>query len=128
MNKRAVGIVGLVVTVCLIVAGFCISVPNREISFREVKSYVGGDAYNVIIEAGLRSGEISGAMVSKTICFAFAGLALILSLYMLEGNAEVKAELHHIVDALRERDAVIEREKLAAKQQEQAEGQGEAES
>lgn len=42
-----------------------------------VPDYVGGDAYNYIIEASLRGGEISGAMVTKTICFAVSGVFLL---------------------------------------------------
>ena len=51
-----------------------------------MEEYVGGDAYNFIIEASLRGGEIAGATVSKTVCFAAAGIALVMALFAFCGK------------------------------------------
>ena len=48
--------------------------------------YVGGDAYNYIVEASLRGGEISGALTAKAIYFGIAGILLILSLSFLDSD------------------------------------------
>ena len=67
MERRFVGIVGLLVAIALLVAGFCIAVPDKYIpSWKDLdeggmEEYVGGDAYNFIIEAGLRGGALAGA-------------------------------------------------------------------
>ena len=93
MERKFVGIVGLLVAIALLVAGFCIAVPDKYIpSWKDLdeggmEEYVGGDAYNFIIEAGLRGGEIAGATISKAVCFAASGIALILALYAFCGNA-----------------------------------------
>ena len=93
MERRFVGIVGLLVAIALLVAGFCIAVPDKYIpSWKDLdeggmEEYVGGDAYNFIIEAGLRGGEIAGATISKAVCFAASGIALILALYAFCGKA-----------------------------------------
>ena len=70
------GIVGLLVAIALLVAGFCIAVPDKYIpSWKDLdeggmEEYVGGDAYNFIIEAGLRGGEIAGGdhFQSRVLC------------------------------------------------------------
>ena len=93
MERKFVGIVGLLVAIALLVAGFCIAVPDKYIpSWKDLdeggmEEYVGGDAYNFIIEAGLRGGEIAGATISKAVCFAASGIALILALYAFCGKA-----------------------------------------
>ena len=93
MERKFVGIVGLLVAIALLVAGFCIAVPDNYIpSWKDLdqggmEEYVGGDAYNFIIEAGLRGGEIAGATISKAVCFAASGIALILALYAFCGKA-----------------------------------------
>lgn len=92
MERKFVGIVGLLVAIALLVAGFCIAVPDKYIpSWKDLdeggmEEYVGGDAYNFIIEAGLRGGEIAGATISKAVCFAASGIALILALYAFCGK------------------------------------------
>ena len=92
MERKLVVAVGLLVAIALLVAGFCISVPDKYIDNWAdpeeggMEEYVGGDAYNFIIEASLRGGEIAGATVSKTVCFAAAGIALVLALFAFCGK------------------------------------------
>ncbi len=55
--------------------GIFYQVPDREIPY-DYEEYVGGDAYNMIIEASIRGGEIAGTKTSKTIYTIF-GVSLI---------------------------------------------------
>jgi hypothetical protein len=72
-KRKSAAIVGMILAVIMIAAGFILKIPDAEISFfgsREnggYEEYVGGDAYNFIIEAALRSGEIAGRTTAKTI-------------------------------------------------------------
>lgn len=61
-------IVLIIVGIILIMYGFLYEIPSRIFSFDEIVKYVGGDAYNAIIESSIRGGEIAGAMITKTLC------------------------------------------------------------
>lgn len=50
------------------------NIPSKEISLYYGNEYVGGDAYNFIIEAALRGGQISGAKVTKCVYVAVGTL------------------------------------------------------
>ena len=56
---------GIIAGLSLILASFFVSVPTREIS--APTRYVGGDAYNFIIEASIRGGEIAGAKTTRAL-------------------------------------------------------------
>lgn len=51
----------------LLIIGLTYKIPSRSFNFYGIKEYVGGDAYNAIIESSIRGGEISGAMVTKAL-------------------------------------------------------------
>lgn len=73
------------ITAPLAIAGviFFIIGINQEIPDHRIwwaKEYVGGDAYNYIIEASIRGGEIAGAMVTKAIYIVFGSFLEILSI------------------------------------------------
>lgn len=55
----------LVIGLILIFVGVGFDVPTSYISSYSMQEYVGGDAYNFIIEASLRGGRIAGAEISK---------------------------------------------------------------
>ena len=57
----------LAVGIIMFIVGLGISIPSDYISSYSMTEYVGGDAYNFIIEAALRGGRISAAQVSKCI-------------------------------------------------------------
>ena len=57
----------LVVGIIMFVVGLGISIPSDYISSYSMVEYVGGDAYNFIIEACLRGGEIAAAQICKCI-------------------------------------------------------------
>ena len=78
--------------------------------------YVGGDAYNYIIEAALRGGEISGAKTAKAIYFAASGIMFVLSVSLCGTEYEKKQPNHylnnpHVAQAVEEQ--VSEQEKSA---------------
>ena len=72
----ALGICSIILGTFLILTGFFLKIPPKEIDTWKISSryedeqyteYVGGDAYNIMIEASLRGGTISGRMISKAI-------------------------------------------------------------
>lgn len=85
MAKRF-SIIGIVLSIILVIIGIFQKTPNREIEIWEENSYeeyVGGDAYNIQIEASIRGGEIAGAKAAKAtyissgcILFVLSGLNL----------------------------------------------------
>ena len=90
--KKTAGIIGVILAIVFVVLGFTTSVPDKYIrsyGSNKMTEYVGGDAYNFIIEASLRGGEISGALTAKAIYFAVAALLAVISLSFLgSGDAE----------------------------------------
>lgn len=91
--KKAAGIIGLILAIGFVVLGFTTSVPDKYIKSygsNKMTEYVGGDAYNFIIEASLRGGEISGALISKAIYFAVAAVLAVISLSFL-GSSDFEA-------------------------------------
>ena len=92
--KKAAGIIGLILVAVFLVLGFTSQIPEKYIkSYGDNKmyEYVGGDAYNYIIEASLRGGEISGAQTTKAIYFAAAGIIFLLSLSFLTDDENKRA-------------------------------------
>lgn len=60
-------IILLIIGAILLIVGLSYNIPSREFSFYGIKEYVGGDAYNGIIESSIRGGEIAGATIAKAI-------------------------------------------------------------
>lgn len=87
--KKAAGIIGLILAIGFVVLGFTTTIPDKYISSygsNKMTEYVGGDAYNFIIEASLRGGEISGALTAKAIYFAAAAVLAVISLSFLNSS------------------------------------------
>ena len=63
----AIATIVVIAGLILLIVGIKYDVPNRKFSFRTLEEYVGGDAYNAMIEASIRGGEIAAAKTSKTI-------------------------------------------------------------
>lgn len=87
-RKLLVCLTGLVLSLCLLVAGMCVDVPSKSISFSSYTKngyteYVGGDAYNFIIEAGLRSGFIAGRLTQQALYYAAAAIVFMLTLLLV---------------------------------------------
>lgn len=75
---RSIAIILNVMAILFICLGIFTKIPSREIGWN-YKEYVGGDAYNLIIEASIRGGEIAGAQITKTIYIVFGTALLIIS-------------------------------------------------
>ena len=72
----------------LFCVGIFTKIPQKEISFFNIdgngyEEYVGGDAYNIQIEASLRSGEIAGAKTAKAVYISCAAISFIFSLSLI---------------------------------------------
>lgn len=63
--SNIIPVICLGVGIVLLISGLGVKIPSDYISSYSMKEYVGGDAYNFIIEACLRGGRIAGAMVTK---------------------------------------------------------------
>lgn len=86
-NKKMIAMVGVLLALVLAGTGLFLSVPEKKISSYSLSKngyveYVGGDAYNYIIEASLRGGEISGTLAMKGALIAGGAILLFLSLGM----------------------------------------------
>lgn len=105
--KKVAGIIGIILAAILLVLGFVSTTPDKYIkSYGDGKmyEYVGGDAYNYIIEASLRGGEIAGAKTAKAIYFAAAGILFVLSLSFLatdEGKDEIRSDIGTVQNEIR---------------------------
>ena len=92
---KNVSIIGIVIGVIMIIGSFIITVPDSEISMygsRQTggyEEYVGGDAYNIQIEASIRGGEIAGTMAARASYMTGGIIVLIGSLFVL-GNHQGK--------------------------------------
>ena len=82
MNKKSMAaLIGIILGIILLIMGFSTTTPDRELPrisrFGEgTPAYVGGDAYNFIIESSLRGGEIAGATMARAV-YISAGLLTI---------------------------------------------------
>lgn len=101
--KKAAGITGFILAALFLILGFCTNTPDKYIkSYGEGKmyEYVGGDAYNFIIEASLRGGEIAGAKTAKAIYFGVAGIIAVLSISFITSNEDEK-EIQNAISSVR---------------------------
>ncbi len=92
LNRKNVSLFGICIALILLCCGMFMQVPSREISVYGDDSYVeyvGGDAYNIQIEASLLAGEIAGAVAQRAIFISMAALLFLLSLYGLSSENEV---------------------------------------
>ena len=77
---------GIIVATIMLIIGIFLPVPKKEINTWAsadnggYEEYVGGDAYNIQIEASLRGGIIAGRTVAKTVLITVGVMVLFLSL------------------------------------------------
>jgi hypothetical protein len=93
MKRKTIGWIGIALAVVLFCLGIFIRKPEKEINFISYKpdgykEYVGGDAYNFIIEASLRGGEIAGAQAAQATYFSGAALTLMIGLLFLSSDGK----------------------------------------
>ena len=99
LMTQTVAKIGIVISIVLLCMGFFSNPPSKEISFYSFdgngyKEYVGGDAYNIQIEASLRGGIIAGKEAARAVYFSAAGIVFVLSMLELaRGNQVMAAKL-----------------------------------
>lgn len=97
MSKNIIMAIATIVVIAgliLLIVGIKYDVPNRKFSFRTLEEYVGGDAYNAMIEASIRGGEIAAAKTSKTIyiCSGTITMAIAIGLLIVATGTNKKKE------------------------------------
>lgn len=78
---KTIPLIGICFGIVLIFVGLCTSVPSNNINTLNITKYVGGDAYNIMIEASLRGGMIAGRIISKSIYISVGSLITFLSAF-----------------------------------------------
>ncbi len=81
MKKLTLSKIGIAISIILFITGVLTVVPNKEID--DYTTYVGGDAYNIQIEATLLAAEITGSMIQRSV-FIAASLILFFFSYKLK--------------------------------------------
>lgn len=89
--KIAFSIFGLLAAAGLFLGACLVRIPGKEISSYSAygdgyAEYVGGDAYNYMIEASLRGGEIAGGKAAQAIYFSASAILFIVSGISLGGT------------------------------------------
>lgn len=79
ITKGKMTTAGVIITIILLIISIAVPVPEKDINWYDCETYVGGDAYNYIIEASLRSGQISGRTAAKAILASTAVLVIFLT-------------------------------------------------
>lgn len=90
-GKKLVAVLGLILSLVFVVLGAQTKVPNTYISYygsNKMEKYVGGDAYNYIIESSLRGGQIAGAQTQRAAYFMTASILGLISLFGLVSKEE----------------------------------------
>lgn len=97
MSKKVIMTIATIVIIAgliLLIVGIKYDVPNRKFSFRTLEEYVGGDAYNAMIEASIRGGEIAAAKTSKTIYICSGTITMAIGLLISAiGTAQKKEKI-----------------------------------
>jgi len=107
--KLAASILVVCIGLVLVLAGTTMTIPDRAlpnlVSFGEHEStgegspqYVGGDAYNLIMESSIRGGEIAGARAARAIYMSSGWLIIAIGIIglgsSLSGGLKKKEENH----------------------------------
>lgn len=98
-GRKVVSGIGILIAIVLFCLGIFTTVPNKKIGLSSLsddgyKAYVGGDAYNIQIEAALRGGQIAGGMSQRAIYISASGLILVISLFGLVKKDHPSAVLY----------------------------------
>ena len=127
--KKAIGTVILLIGIVFMIVGFSVKVPDRYINSWRMEEYVGGDAYNFIIEANLRGNEISAAENRKTVFISTGALMICVGLSvfafskrektkenLLDSEIDIKAEIREDKDWQAAEKELRRMEKIEQKQ------------
>lgn len=88
IRKKVVSGIGILIAIVLFCLGIFTNIPDKRIELSKFsdngyEAYVGGDAYNIQIEAALRGGQIAGGISQRAIYISASGLILVISLFGL---------------------------------------------
>ena len=89
--KKKIFKLGIIFGALFIVIGLMSIVPNQRIY--NPKAYVGGDAYNYIIESSLRGGVIAGKIVKRALYICTGIIISFISLIKLTEKTENDTDL-----------------------------------
>lgn len=67
IRMNIIPLITLIAGIVLLCVGLGTNIPSDYLSSYSVTEYVGGDAYNYIMEASLRGGRIAGALTTRAI-------------------------------------------------------------
>ena len=76
---KTIQTITLILGIFFMLVGMFYQIPDREIPYN-YEEYVGGDAYNMMIEASIRGGEIAGATIAKAIYITFGTTLLLITI------------------------------------------------
>lgn len=101
MNKKIMSL-GVVTAIALILVGIFLPVPSKEIDMHSYSNngyeeYVGGDAYNIQIEASLRGGIIAGRTAAKAILISVGALELVLTLMIYFAVDHIDSKINFMI-------------------------------
>lgn len=107
MKKQTAIIISVILILAGLILTFAVS-PSREMSFyKDVHEYVGGDAYNLIIEATMRTGDRVAYKLGGIILISAAAVILAIAgkdetaEKQLEVQKEILAAQKQILEALK---------------------------
>lgn len=112
ITTQAVAKAGIVISIVLLCLGIFSNPPSKEIDVYNFdgngyKEYVGGDAYNIQIEASLRGGIIAGKEAARAIYFSAAGIVFVLSMIELaRGNKETVAKKESTDEEVKKEESI----------------------
>jgi len=93
MNKTLklfVSVIGVIASISLIIASTGLQAPGRMMMSSDVHRYVGGDAYNFIMESNLRAADIIVAELVSAIYLIGGLIMLLISLLGVAGSIQNK--------------------------------------
>lgn len=109
MNKKALaGLIGVGLGIVLLIMGITTSVPDRMLPSLVSRTehritgeegsiqYVGGDAYNFLIESSIRGGEIAGTTAARAVYFTGGALAVTLGAIAFASELDRKETIETI--------------------------------
>ncbi|MGL4873771.1 MAG: hypothetical protein ACRC30_03855 [Clostridium sp.] len=89
--KKKIAMVGIGIGIILLIISFILPVTSMYIS--KPHEYVGGDAYNYIIEGALRGGKMAGGMIRNALYFSTGLILTFISTFkLLEDNKKSELE------------------------------------
>ncbi|MCF0147874.1 MAG: zinc ribbon domain-containing protein [Clostridium sp.] len=83
---KTISLIGIILGILFILVGLFLTVPSSEINTLYIEEYVGGDAYNIMIEASLRGGKIAGRIIARSVYISIGSLITLVSSFKYFNN------------------------------------------